>query len=69
MSNKSKDKSIAPCMGQIVGWLEDGTQTDNIYEGKTECSNLQKVGGFLGIGTTDQKRYCSNGAVGRTGKA
>ncbi|MCH5160251.1 MAG: hypothetical protein J1F66_05360 [Clostridiales bacterium] len=69
-SDKSDNKDIAPCMGQIIGWNLSGLAPESCSirtSGGTDYSNLQKVGGFLGIGKTDQARYCSNYEVGLTG--
>lgn len=67
-SESSSDKEIAPCMGQIIGWLRNGQQSTNTCSGSTDYSNLKRVGGFLGIGATNQARYCSTGAVGLDGE-
>lgn len=68
-SASSNDTAIAPHMGQIIGWLVDGVQRSNACEGSTDYSNLKaSVGGFLGIGAKNQKRYCTTGEVGRTGE-
>lgn len=66
-SASSNNTSIAPHMGQIIGWMVDGVQSDNIYAGDTDYSKLKtSVGGFLGIGAKNQRKYCSTKEVGRT---
>lgn len=68
-SASSNDTAIAPHMGQIIGWMVDGIKSNNICNGSTDYSNLKaSVGGFLGIGAKNQKRYCTTGEVGRTGE-
>ena len=49
--------AIRPCMAQIIGWITDGTFSNNTYDGKCEYKNL----------TGKQTTYCSDGEVGRAG--
>ena len=66
-STSSDNTSIAPHMGQIIGWMVNGVQSDNVCAGDTDYSKLKtSVGGFLGIGAKNQRKYCSTGEVGRT---
>ena len=44
-----------PCMAQIVGWLQSGSETGNKTNGSTDFSKW----------TSSQAIYCTNGAVGR----
>ena len=62
---KSDSKDLAPYMGQIIGYKEATVQlTGCVCNGSYDYSNLREVGGFLGIGTTNQARYASTGACG-----
>ena len=49
--------------------MVEGVKSNNVCSGSTDYSNLKaSVGGFLGIGTKNQKKYCSTGEVGRIGE-
>ena len=52
---KSDSSSIKPCMAQIVGWLQSGSETGNKTNGSTDFSKL----------TSSQATYCTNDAIGR----
>ena len=67
-SEKIADKAIAPCMGQVIGWLVSGAESGNNASGTLDTGTLYKVGAVLGIGGTNQARYCSNGIIGREGE-
>lgn len=61
---KVGDNSIKPCMAQIVGWAVSATCDSCAFSAnKTNYDNLYK-GLFI-----NQKEYCSEGEVGRKGKA
>lgn len=62
---QSDSKNLAPYMGQIVGYKASSVSVTNCsYLGPCYYSNLRKVGGFLGIGRTDQARYASTKECG-----
>lgn len=62
---QSDSKDLAPYMGQVVGYKDSSSSfTNSIVSGTTNYSNLRKVGGFLGIGRTDQARYASTTECG-----
>lgn len=62
---QTNSKELAPYMGQIVGY-KDSTVTLSGSECAGTCNfeNLKKVGGFLGIGSANQKRYASTEECG-----
>ena len=65
-SSSSNNKNIAPCMAQIIGLNESGNYSNNTCSGNTDFTNLKtNAGAVFGIGGVNQRRYCSNGELGR----
>lgn len=61
----SDSKELAPYMGQVIGYKASTVTLSNCScQGSYNYENLKKVGGFLGIGRTDQARYASIGECG-----
>ena len=63
--SQSDSKELAPYMGQIIGYKDSTvTLSGSTCSGTCNYDNLRKVGGFLGIGKTNQGRYASTGEYG-----
>ena len=63
--SQSDSKELAPYMGQIIGYKDSTvTLSGSTCSGTCNYDNLRKVGGFLGIGRTNQGRYASTGEYG-----
>ncbi len=63
---KTKDKLLAPRMGLIVGKATNLSNSSYLNDGgQIVQENLQKSGGFLGIGAYDQTKYAKeNNLIG-----
>ena len=56
---------MTPYIGQIVGYIDSTTTYSSCgCYGDSDPGNLTKVGGFLGIGRTDQAMYVSDEECG-----
>lgn len=61
----SDEKTLTPYIGQIVGYIDSTTTYSSCgCYGDSDPGNLTKVGGFLGIGRTDQAMYVSDEECG-----
>lgn len=62
----SDNKNIQPRMAQIIGINNDGcTLSGAGNHGNVDKGTLTKVGGFIGIGKTDQAKYVNSGSIGQ----
>ena len=71
---ENNDKNFKPRMGQLVGVNGTKCEFDTEYltnagyvsscRGTVDKGNLRKIGGFLGIGTSNQAEFVSNSFAG-----